>query len=98
MALDDNLPFNQLAPEDIKVINASFSTLYVNVMFPRNGELNFKPIYPCLLCRITSLMISRLVLNLRDAAEEYRYPATNRASHYVGGSTASTRAVELTWH
>ncbi|TEB29155.1 hypothetical protein FA13DRAFT_1793261 [Coprinellus micaceus] len=35
MAPDDDRPFNQLAPEDIKVINASFSTLYVN-----NNEFN----------------------------------------------------------
>ncbi|KAF6744581.1 hypothetical protein DFP72DRAFT_928434 [Ephemerocybe angulata] len=74
------------APEDIKVINASFSTL------------------------ITSLMISRLVLNLRDAAEEYRLPATNRTSAYYRGESQigmpghtkthskSTRDVELTWH
>jgi hypothetical protein len=46
MALDDDRPFNQLAPEDIKVINASFSTLYVNVMFPSDGGL-IRPIHTC---------------------------------------------------
>ncbi|KAF5336394.1 hypothetical protein D9611_006730 [Ephemerocybe angulata] len=72
------------APSNIKAINASFSTLYAFHFRLRLRSIIYS-LKPHPLTRITSLMVSRLILNLKTAAQ-----ATNIYAVAVGQTNFSS--------